>query len=582
MIFSDVSNYFQKIEKTSSRLEMAQILYQLFKDAKDEEISSLIYFCQGKVGPKYKGKEINIGTSTLLSLVSRYLGQNLKTVKENFYKFGDVGLVIENLKSKKQQKTLFSKQLTFLDVYETFEKMSLVDGKGAVENKIKLFESVLYYSDVFSAKYILRFPISLRLGFSDSTIIDALSLMEEDESLRKEVRDLILEKYNLVSDLGLIAKEFKEKGVEGINNLTIKPFIPIKPALCERSKDFEEIHERLSKENNLFCVDTKVDGFRMQIHKFKSKVVIFSRNEEEITDMFPDIVLKVSKIPYDFIIDSEAIAYDSENKKYYNFQITMQRKRKYNILEKSKELPLHLKIFDIVYFKDKTIYDKSFKDRREILENNFNLSEEISLTKIKYTKDIEELKLFFKESLEKGFEGIIAKSLDSKYTAGSRGFNWIKYKKSYDKDKLDNIDVVILGMFYGQGKRTQTGLGALLVGLYDENTNKYYTIAKIGSGLKDDILKELSIKLKPYVQEIKPNNLVSNLIPDVYLLPKIVIEVNYDDITISSQHTTPLENTDKKLALRFPRFIKYRFDRDEKNTTSIKEISRIYSLQKTI
>lgn len=582
MIFSDVSNYFQRIEKTSSRLEMAQILYQLFKDAKDEEISSLIYFCQGKVGPKYKGKEINIGTSTLLSLVSRYLGQNLKTVKDNFYKYGDVGLVIENLKSKKQQKTLFSKQLTFLDVYKTFEKMSLVDGKGAVENKIKLFESVLYYSDVFSAKYILRFPISLRLGFSDSTIIDALSLMEEDESLKKEVRDLILEKYNLVSDLGLIAKEFKEKGVEGINNLTIKPFIPIKPALCERSKDFEEIHERLSKENNLFCVDTKVDGFRMQIHKFKSKVVIFSRNEEEITDMFPDIVLKVSKIPYDFIIDSEAIAYDSENKKYYNFQITMQRKRKYNILEKSKELPLHLKIFDIVYFKGKTIYDKPFKDRREILENNFNISEEISLTKIKYTKDIEELKLFFKESLEKGFEGIIAKSLDSKYTAGSRGFNWIKYKKSYDKDKLDNIDVVILGMFYGQGKRTQTGLGALLVGLYDENTNKYYTIAKIGSGLKDDILKELSVKLKPYIQEIKPNNLVSNLIPDVYLLPKIVIEVNYDDITISSQHTTPLENTDKKLALRFPRFIKYRFDRDDKNTTSIKEISRIYSLQKTI
>lgn len=582
MIFSDVSNYFQRIEKTSSRLEMAQILYQLFKDAKDEEISSLIYFCQGKVGPKYKGKEINIGTSTLLSLVSRYLGQNLKTVKDNFYKFGDVGLVIENLKSKKQQKTLFSKQLTFLDVYKTFEKMSLVDGKGAVENKIKLFESVLYYSDVFSAKYILRFPISLRLGFSDSTIIDALSLMEEDGSLKKEVRDLILEKYNLVSDLGLIAKEFKEKGVEGINNLTIKPFIPIKPALCERSKDFEEIHERLSKENNLFCVDTKVDGFRMQIHKFKSKVVIFSRNEEEITDMFPDIVLKVSKIPYDFIIDSEAIAYDSENKKYYNFQITMKRKRKYNILEKSKELPLHLKIFDIVYFKGKTIYDKPFKDRREILENNFNISEEISLTKIKYTKDIEELKLFFKESLEKGFEGIIAKSLDSKYTAGSRGFNWIKYKKSYDKDKLDNIDVVILGMFYGQGKRTQTGLGALLVGLYDENTNKYYTIAKIGSGLKDDILKELSVKLKPYIQEIKPNNLVSNLIPDVYLLPKIVIEVNYDDITISSQHTTPLENTDKKLALRFPRFIKYRFDRDDKNTTSIKEISRIYSLQKTI
>lgn len=578
MDFSLVVRYFERLEKTASRLEMKDILSELFYRASIEDISSLIYFCQGRIGPKYQGKEINIGVSTLVSVIARYLGHTEETVEKSFKELGDLGLVIENLKSKKQQQTLFIKKHTFREVYSTFERMTLIDGKGAIDQKIKLFESILYGSDLKSAKYIVRFPISLRLGFSDSTIIDALSLFEEKER-QKEARDLLLEKYNHVSDLGLLARKFKENKIEGIKNIFVEPFIPLKPALCERSKDLSEIFERLGKEGP-FLIDSKIDGFRMQIHKYKGNVKIFSRNEEDITSMFPDIVSAVLKIKFDFIIDCEAIAYDSKNNKYHFFQITMQRKRKYDISEKSKELPLHLKVFDIILFKDEKVYLKAFSERRKIIEDHFNYPPLITPTRVLVTSSLEALENFFSEMKEQGFEGLIAKDLTSPYTAGSRGFNWIKYKKSYDKDNLDTIDAVILGAFYGQGKRTVTGIGALLVGLYDEKKDCFYSLAKVGSGLKDDVLNDLSERLKDLTIFKKQENIIINIEPDFYVIPKIVVEVNFDDITVSSVHTTPLERSEDTLALRFPRFVKYRFDKSEKETTSIKEVSKLFEMQK--
>jgi len=577
MDFSLVTEYFQRLEKTTSRLKMAIILSELFLKTSKEDISNLIYFCQGKIGPKYQGKEINIGNSTLFSVIARYLGHTESTIKETFKEKGDLGLIIDTLSSKKTQQTLFSKNQSFKEVYSTFEKMSLIDGKGAIDQKIKLFESILYNADLKSAKYIVRFPISLRLGFSDSTIIDALALLEVPEN-QKKAKDLILEKYNLVSDLGLIAKYFKEGKIDAISSLSIKYFIPIKPALCERSKNLNEIVERLGKETT-FLVDYKIDGFRMQIHKKQETVKIFSRNEEDITSMFPDIVSEVLKIKDDFIIDSEAIGYDLKNKKYHAFQVTMQRKRKYDILEKSKELPLHLKVFDIIFLNKENMLIKDLKERREAIVNLFNIPPIISPTEAIITKDIEKLDLFFKKSIDNGFEGIIAKDLSSKYTAGSRGFNWIKYKKSY-QNTLDTIDAVIMGAFYGQGKRTVTGIGALLVGLYDKSSEKYYTLAKIGTGLTDEILKDLSKRLSDIKVVDRPKNFSSNLEPDFYVLPKIVVEINFDDITVSSVHTTPLLKTENCLALRFPRFVKYRVDKTE--STTLEEISRLYYLQKVI
>ena len=567
--FSVLSKYFEKIDNTSSRLEITSILFDLFSITDKTEIQSLIYFCQGNIGPNYLSKDISIGQSTLISLISQYTAIPEKEIKEDFLDKGDLGLVIEKSEFKKKQSTLFTRDLDFLEVFNIFKKISEIEGKGAIDEKQKLLKSVLFNLDSTSAKYIIRFPIGFRLGFSDSTIIDALASFGKENI--KEYKQLITEKYQLVSDLGLLAKIIFEKGIEKIKNLKITPFIPIKSQLCERSKSLEEIKERLGT----FAIDTKVDGFRQQIHKVGNKVKIYSRQEEDITDMFPDVVENVKKIDHDFIIDCEAIAYDSENQKYHSFQITITRKRKYDILEKSKELPLHLKVFDCLYLDEKEIYNLPFIERRKIVEKHFNINDFVKATEIKITDDVNILEEMFLDRLALGFEGVICKDLNQPYKAGSRGYSWIKFKKSY-KGNLDTIDAVILGYDSGQGKRTELGIGALLVGIYDAETDKYYTIAKVGTGLSDDVIRELYERLEKKKLIKKPEYIVSNIVVDNFVVPEIVVEINFDEITKSPIHTLKLDsNSLQGIALRFPRLVKIRMDRSNKETTNKKEIEKI-------
>jgi len=567
--FSVLSKYFEKIDNTSSRLEITSILFDLFSITDKTEIQSLIYFCQGNIGPNYLSKDISIGQSTLISLISQYTAIPEKEIKEDFLDKGDLGLVIEKSEFKKKQSTLFTRDLDFLEVFDIFKKISEIEGKGAIDEKQKLLKSVLFNLDSTSAKYIIRFPIGFRLGFSDSTIIDALACFGKENI--KEYKQLITEKYQLVSDLGLLAKIIFEKGIEKIKNLKITPFIPIKSQLCERSKNLDEIKERLGT----LAIDTKVDGFRQQIHKVGNKVKIFSRQEEDITDMFPDVVENVKKIDHDFIIDCEAIAYDSENQKYHSFQITITRKRKYDILEKSKELPLHLKVFDCLYLDEKEIYGLPFIERRKIVEEYFNINDYVKATEIKITDDVNILEEVFLDRLALGFEGVICKDLNQPYKAGSRGYSWIKFKKSY-KGNLDTIDAVILGYDSGQGKRTELGIGALLVGIYDAETDKYYTIAKVGTGLSDDVIRELYERLEKKKLIKKPEYIVSNIVVDNFVVPEIVVEINFDEITKSPIHTLKLESDSLQgIALRFPRLVKIRMDRSNKETTNKKEIEKI-------
>ncbi|HNW05689.1 MAG TPA: ATP-dependent DNA ligase [archaeon] len=578
MYFDVISEYFEKISKTTSRLEMTDILKQLFSETSKEDIQDLIYFCQGTLGPKHKTKEINIGQATLISLVSEYLSIPQEEIKEEFYNLGDIGLVIEKHHSKRKQSTLFSKRLVFRDVFDTFKKISETTGTGSTEKKQQLFKFVLFNSNPASAKYLVRFPISFRLGFGDSTIIDALASLSITEAEELKIAKAeITEKYQLVSDLGLIGKIIKEKGIEGISSLKITAFIPIKSQLCERAESLKEIHERLK----VVAVDTKIDGFRQQIHKKGNEVKIFSRQEEDITKMFPDIVEAVKKIQHDFIIDCESIAYDPINKKYHTFQITITRKRKYDISEKSKELPLHLKVFDCLYLDGQDIYHLPFGERRKFVERYFNHAPFITPTKILITSKLEEIEKFFNEALEQGFEGIIAKDLEASYKAGSRGYSWIKFKKSYKgSENLDTIDAVIVGAFYGQGKRTDKGIGALLVALYDRNEDRYFTLAKIGTGLTDATLLDLAEKLESTKLETKPNNLVTNISPDFYVTPEIVVEINYDEITKSPIHTASFDaETNQGLALRFPRLVKIRTDKGSKDTTSQEELEKLFSMQ---
>lgn len=609
MRFESVGEYFQRLEDISSRLEMTSRLAEFLEKVPAREIAKAIYLCQGRLAPAFENLEIGMGEKFVMEAIAKTTGFERKEVERKFKELGDLGLVAEEFAKKKRQKALFSEELSLEKVFGNLKKIATASGEGSQELKIKLLAELLNSAKPTEAKFITRVPIgNLRLGIGDPTIMDAFALLlsgefakerkkemqelesglkEKKEEKRKEeldrkvkarVRELIEEKYNIHSDLGGIAEILKEQGLKGLEKIEITPGIPIRPTLAERLPSAEEIIEKLGE----CAVEAKMDGFRLQVHKKASEVSIFSRHSENMTVMFPDIVKAVREEvkAKEAIFEGEALAYNEESEEFYSFQVTIQRKRKYDVKEKSEEFPLRLFCFDIMFLEGKDLMPLPFKERRRILERIVNENAKtISLTKSIITSSPKELEKFFEQNVSSGLEGIIAKDLNAKYTAGARKFAWIKLKRSYKGELQDSVDCVILGYFKGKGQRTEFGLGALLAGVYDEKKDEFQTMAKIGTGMSEERMIELEKMLSKIKERKKPLRIFSNLEPDYWTEPKFVIEVRADEITKSPVHTCAW-NKSEGLALRFPRLISLRSDKKAEECSSVSEVQKMFENQK--
>jgi len=608
MHFGTVAGYFQRLEDISSRLEMTVLLAEFLEKVPAGSIARAIYLCQGRLAPAFENLEIGMGEKFVMEAIAKTTGFERREVEKKFKELGDLGLVAEEFAKKKRQKALFSEELSLEKVFGNLKKIATASGEGSQELKIKLLAELLNSANPTEAKFITRVPIgNLRLGIGDPTIMDAFAVMlsgefakdnkkemleieeglkEKKEEKRKEeldrkvkarVRELIEEKYNIHSDLGSIAEILKEHGLKGLERIEITPGVPIRPTLAERLPSAEEIIEKLGE----CAVEAKYDGFRLQIHKKGNEVSIFSRHSENMTEMFPDIVKAVREEikAKEAIFEGEALAYNEEVEEFYSFQVTIQRKRKYDVKEKSEEFPLRLFCFDIMFLEGKDLMPLPFKARREKLAGIIGKGKIIELTKSIVAKSAKELEKFFEQNVSSGLEGIIAKDLGAKYTAGARKFAWIKLKRSYKGELQDSVDCVILGYFKGKGQRTEFGLGALLTGVYDEKKDEFQTIAKLGTGMTEDKLAELESMLSKIKERKKPLRVSSNLEPDFWTEPKYVIEVRADEITKSPVHTCAW-NGSEGLALRFPRLISMRSDKKAEECSSVKEVQAMFESQK--
>ncbi|MFA5382560.1 MAG: ATP-dependent DNA ligase [Candidatus Micrarchaeia archaeon] len=576
MKFKILAEYFDKIENASSRLKMTDHLAELFKKSDIDEIDKIIYLCQGSIAPRFKGIDLGIGEKFVIRAIALATGNETRLIETKFKKSGDLGDVASELLSKKRQDFLFSNELTVSKVFDNFIKLANIGGEGSQDSKIKLIAELLSSANSLEARYICRFPVGkLRLGIGDPTILDALSVYEKGS---KEMREEIERAFNLTSDLGYIAKIFIEDPKK-LKKIKPIPFSPIRPSLAERMSSAEEIFKKLGK---CFC-DSKYDGLRMAVHKKEDKVEIYSRNQERITKMFPDIVEEIKKIKAESIIfEGEALAYDEKNEKYYSFQETIRRKRKYDIKKMKEQFPIEVFAFDLLYLNGKDYTQEPFNKRRKELEKIIPKKNKILKTSngiiANSSKDIEK---FYNTCLKHGLEGIIAKDLEAEYIAGARKFSWIKLKKSYGK-VADTFDVVIVGYYLGKGHRAQFNFGGLLTAVYNDEKDRYETIARIGSGFSEEEMETFEKELSKIKLNEKPKELDSEIKPDFWVNLKYVITVSADEISLSPLHTCAKDsNTDKKgFALRFPRMIEIREDKDPKDATTTKEIKEMYRMQK--
>jgi DNA ligase-1 len=480
------------------------------------------------------------------------------------------------------------------------EEMARSGGEGSQEKKLHLMSDLLGKVDSLSARYIVRIPLDkLRLGFSDMTVLQALAVMiskkgsmDTIDSRREitKIKEAIEEKYNVRPDLGYIAKMLKEKGFEGLNHISPVPGTPIQMARAERLSSSEEIIKKIGR----CAVEPKYDGFRLAIHKDGEKILMFSRNMENVTFMYPDIADGIKKqIKTDSaIIEGEAIAYNPQTGEYLPFQETVQRKRKYEISSKAVEIPLRLFAFEALFVDGKSLLVESYITRRKTLEKIIKKGDTIEFSEQYIVDNAKDLEKIFLDSVSRGLEGIMAKKLNGVYQAGARGWNWIKYKRSYSGKLSDTIDAVVMGYDFGQGKRAGFGIGDFLIGVYDDKEDIFPTIAKIGTGLTDEEWRTLQSRAQALKVKNKPARYDVDRAMDcnVWIEPKMVVVIRADEITLSPVHTagrvlgpsksgTAQEVKIPGFALRFPRLVDFRDDKTPEDATTLNEMREMYKMQ---
>ena len=579
MDFSKLAEYYSKLESTTSRIEMTKILSSLLSETSMEEIPLVCYLTQGKLRPDYEGVELGVAEKIALKALSIASGLTIEKVTDIYTKVGDIGKAAEKLVSQKAQSSLFSKSLTLLDVYNSLTRISRLSGQGSLEAKLKELVGLLNNSTSIEAKYIMRIVTGqLRLGVADYTILDAAA---EAFLGSKEVRQEIERAYNVHPDLGFVVKKAAEKGMDGIRSISLQIGIPVRPMLAERLESASAIFEKLG--NRELASEYKLDGERLQIHKDGGNVTLFSRRLEVITSHYPDAVELVKKHikARRAVVEGEVVAINEDTGEYLPFQELMHRRRKYEIEQAVKDYPVSINLFDVLLVEDKELIESRYTERRKILEEIVEASERIMPVPMIMTSDPETVERYMQEAIANGCEGLVVKDPESSYRAGAREFAWIKLKREYRSELTDTLDLVIIGGFHGKGRRAGT-FGTYLLAVYDDKRNIFTSVAKIGTGFTDEDLKKFPELLKDYRMSVKPKGIESNIEPDVWFRPHLVIEVIASEITLSPTHTAGWDRIRKGtgISLRFPKYTgKIREDKAPEEATTVDELVEMYNRQ---
>jgi DNA ligase 1 len=580
MDYDIISDAYEKIEATSKRLEMTDLLVELLKKTPLSVISKVVYLTQGKLYPDFLGVEMGVAEKLAIKALARASGARESQIQADLQTSGDIGETAQKFLSKRKQSTFFTKKLTVEHVYETLDKLAKTSGSGTVDTKMALLSSLLTDATPKEAKWIIRTVTSnLRLGIADMTVLEALAIAYGGG---KEARELVERAYNISSDLGRVANIVAEKGIEDIKDFKVMVFEPIRPMLAERLASPEEI---LEKFGGKCAAEYKYDGERVQAHKKDNKVVLYSRRLENISSQYPDAVdlIKEKINAKEAILEAECVAMDLETGDMRPFQELMHRRRKYGVEEAIDQYPISLFPFDLLFVNGRDLTLEPLKERRKELEKIIKKTDRVTAATQKIVNNPKELEDFFEEAIAEGCEGLMCKSVakDSVYQAGSRGWLWIKYKRDYKSEMTDTVDLVVVGAFHGRGKRVGT-YGALLLATYNEGTDTFETVTKCGTGFTDKDLTQLHDMLAKHMIPRKNSRVQSTLQADVWFEPSLVLEILGAEITLSPIHIAAMDSIRKGsgLAIRFPRFTgKYRTDKAPEDATTSKEIVEMYRLQ---
>jgi DNA ligase-1 len=504
-----------------------------------------------------------VGLQQLKKAVAKASGYPSTEVEKLMREVGDLGEVARRLVTKKRQVTLFEEELTAKKVFDKIRQLPDITGGGSVDRKIDSISELLTSSKPLEAKFIVRTVLGdLRVGVAEGRLRDAIA------SAFNMSPEEVEHAYMLTTDYSLVAKAAAESGERGLQKLGVSVGHPVNPMLAQRAEDIDEILERMGGKA---AFELKLDGIRVQVHKDGDEIALFTRRMENYTSMFPDIIgpLKKALKPRRAIVDGELVAIDKKKGKPMPFQEVLKRRRKYEIKEAVEQIPVQVRFFDVLLSDSKTMLNEPYTKRRAMLEKIVEeVKDKVMVVEQKILSDPSEIQKFMDYAVKIGHEGLLAKDLNSNYRAGRREFVWLKLKPT-----LETLDLAVVGAHYGRGKRAGF-FGSYILAARDEESERFKTVTRCGSGFTDGDLKDLT-KMFKKIQIKKPYEDVDIKIEcDVYFEPKIVFEVAYEEIQVS-----PEERHTSSMGLRFPRYKRIREDRRPEEITTVGEIEELFEIQ---
>lgn len=634
---------FSLIELTTKRLQIiaycSAFIQQVLRLSPGDLLPT-IQLMLNKLAADYAGIELGIGESLIMKAIGESSGRSLAVIKDDHRKIGDLGLVAAKSKSKQGQ--MFKpKPLTVRGVHQGLLDIAKMEGHGSQDQKVKAINKLMASADVSAtsktvditkdkggpseAKFIVRFlEGKLRLGLAEKSVIVALAqaVVTHEAAQKNKVASTdqlakgeaaLKQVYSELPSYEVIIPAMLEHGVFKLHeSCKLQPGVPLKPMLAKPTKSITEVLDRF--EGKEFTCEYKYDGERAQIHyvapeamsqfpaakdnltkdpkAFKGLAAVFSRNSEDLSKKYPDILEKlntwIKPETKSFVLDCEAVAWDPNTKKVLPFQQLMTRKRK-DVKTSDITVKVCVFAFDFLFYNGEALVKKTFRERRALLHQAFEPVEgEFAFAQYGDGQDIEEIQVLLDESVKASCEGLMVKMLDkeeSGYEPSKRSRNWLKVKKDYLAGVGDSIDLVVLGAYYGKGKRTNW-YGAFLLACYNSKTQNYETVCNIGTGFSEAILEELHEQLSEItIDKPKPfynHSTVPAHQPDVWFEAKYVWEVKTADLTLSPRYRAAIDTMKQGISLRFPRFIQRRDDKKPEDATSASSIVEMYNNQEVV
>ncbi|KAH3676311.1 hypothetical protein WICMUC_002107 [Wickerhamomyces mucosus] len=595
--YAAVVEVFDKIESTTKRLEIIKYTSDFFLQVlqtNPDDLVQITYLFINRLGPDYEGLELGLGETILIKTISESTGKSTAQVKSKYRETGDLGLIA--LQARSVQPTMFKpKPLTVSTVFNNLKDIATASGKDSQSKKINIIKRMLTASQGLEAKFLIRsLESKLRIGLAEKTVLISLAKALVTFQNKKVSTDLFVKAEEKIRDAfcqvpnyEVIVKTAIEYGVLELDkHCTLKPGIPLKPMLAKPTKSITEVLDKFTGED--FTCEYKYDGERAQVHLLNDgNVRVYSRNSEDMSQRYPDIIdavkgfLKSNVGTTSLILDCEAVAWSRDENKILPFQVLTTRKRK-DVDIKDIKVQVCLFAFDILCLNDEPVIYKPLKERRELLYKTLQeVPGKFQFATSKNTSDMEELQQFLDQSVKDSCEGLMVKTLDNDpYRPSQRSNSWLKLKKDYLAGVGDSLDLIVIGAYYGRGKRTGT-YGGFLLGSYNQDSEEIETCCKIGTGFSDEILKTLYEKLskteidisKPYVKYD------SSAEPDVWFEPTLLFEVLTADLSLSPVYKAGSSIYGRGISLRFPRFIRLRDDKNIEDATSSEQVIDFYERQ---